>query len=374
MIRSSDISASQRLLIFSQNSGELVSFLAEGEEVEAKIIHQLKPDKVLVSIKNLRLTAEAKAPFREGEVIKVKVESLKPRIILKIVPIKESVEKAYLKLISEGLSSKNLPDFINDLKFSNNNGFIFNKLSEIDNLEKLIKNILFIFDFTKTGFTAEKIKNLLKNFSSSYEREILNSAESGIEKIKSFNIKTDNLKLLLLRLIELLNHAGKNNEVTHKDYINDFSKKIKLFARYLDINQLLQQQSENQPIRIDIPVLFDNEESILKFFLDYKNQDNENHNNPEIVINILTELSLLGKIKILILLKKDKIYSSISLIDENIANFLQENISLLEENLSSIGFKKRDILVNVLKDSNDENFSIDSINCSLNNHLIDFHV
>jgi len=85
MVKTSGIfTALQRLLVYSRGSEKLLSSLTEGEEFEAKVLRYTAKDKALVTFKNLKVTAEVRLPFHEGEKIKVKVESIKPAIVVRL--------------------------------------------------------------------------------------------------------------------------------------------------------------------------------------------------------------------------------------------------------------------------------------------------
>ena len=206
MLKATEIAASfQKLLIYTQGSEKLASALTEGEEIDAKIIRHSNPDRVLISLKNMKLTAEAMLPFREGEEIRVRVESLSPRIVLKLIPRNASLRYALLNLANiEAIDNKSFADIFYELR---NSCLDMNKFSLIlnkDKVEGLLRDIFKIFDFTESGFNSEKISRLLKNFSLSYEKEILQTSTMKDKDLSTFNDRKDSLKLLLLKLLKVL--------------------------------------------------------------------------------------------------------------------------------------------------------------------------
>jgi len=75
---------------------ELASLFTKGEVVDALVGEKLDGQKVVLVMKNQRITADSEIPLAEGEKIAVKVDQLQPKVVLRVLS-REQAEAGRLK-------------------------------------------------------------------------------------------------------------------------------------------------------------------------------------------------------------------------------------------------------------------------------------
>jgi hypothetical protein len=372
MLTTSDISSFLKsFLIYPQGAKDLATFFKIGEELDANIIRYIDRNRVLISTKNLELSAEVNLPFQEGEKIKIRVESLTPRIVLKLISRDASLRGAYLKLANTSIfDSRNFSDIFHEFKNIFNDTNKFGLLTNKEDFVQLVKLLMNIFSFSESGFTFEKIKQLIKNFCLSYETEVAQAAMSK-DEISIFSQKTDNLKLLLLNFLEILSTTDDMD--VEKGEMQKLSKLLKGMLQNIDFNHIQGQQSDSRIFCFNVPLFYGDEKSKLDFLLDFKKKD-ENTDKADLEITIITELSAIGKIRITVFFVKDQILSSILLSNRLSAEFLKDNLNILSQSLLRVGIDKSRLSTKVLCDENPESYVVDTTKYFQRVPIVDFRI
>jgi len=280
-----------------------------------------------------------------------------------------------MRLINFGdINSQDLPKLLQELEKS------CGELSKTDpflkggDIDVLIRDILNVFDFSKRGFTSEKLRQLIKNFTLSYERQVLQNAVVGNQKLSVFKGSPNGLKFLLMKLLEILANVGQTDKESIKAELDNLTKITRNILQTLDIINIGTQQWENQPLFLKIPFFYEDERSELDIIMNFKGKEEDKAGDSEFLMTFITELSALGRIKASILLKGERIFSSILLDNRFAAEFLETNKNLLIDKLSEVGIEGDRFFSRILYDGNPASYVVASPVSPTNLQLIDFHV
>ncbi|MBU1628260.1 flagellar hook-length control protein FliK, partial [bacterium] len=267
---------------------------------------------------------------------------------------------------------RDFSDILLELKDSFFDSYKVDSIPKRETIDQLFRILWNIFDFTEEGFTSDKIRQLIKNFSISYEREIAQSTFSKDGQIFGLKDIKGSLKFLLLSLLGLLENSMEDNSTTEFAEGKKFSKLIKGLLYNLDINNIQGHQSESGMLFFHVPIVFGEEKSKLDFVMDFKDKD-EDRETTDIEITIFTELTGLGKMRIAILLKENQVFSSITLFERSSAEFLKNNMDILSRSLSGLGFEECNFFTNILCDENLETYIVPN-RYFQKIPIVDFHV
>jgi hypothetical protein len=365
----------QRLLIYSVSSNQLVSTLSQGEELDARVIRHIDSNKVLISIKNLEVTAQSKTPFKEGDIIKVKVESLTPRIVLKLISRNMMLQNAFQKIVnSMGASNASSIDLINEIsKLLATGDKELQLMTNGKSIIRILTDIMKIFDLTQSGFTSETLKKIFQNFTLSFENELKQLITADSKSATNVENK-DSFKYLLLKLLGLLSDIENSGNDMSSFESTKLMKTAKGLLQNIDLQHIQNRLSDSGPYHFEIPIIYSTENNIVDVIMDFPNREKEEGSIDDFSITLLLKLTALGKIRVNILTKGKKVYTSISLTDQSKTEFLRSNLLELLSRFEKIGYNSSDILVNLIHDPHIETYNLDELKNPQNIPIIDFHV
>jgi hypothetical protein len=328
---------------FQNKSSTVHTGLSVGEILEAGVIEKVSNQKILITLKGINLPANCEVNLNAGDTIRVKVESLNPQVILRIVgrgDLEESRATDFLRWYRTN------PDALSQMmteafrQFNTENlGKLLRYLPKEDfqNLFKII-NSLFLSPETKgSSFVKDYLSNL-GLLTESQLRKVL-EGESGKGE-GDFHLQ--NLKSLLMKLSDDLHNllAGKES-FDHEEGI-----RLKILSEYVDssiktieshqiINFVLQ-ETESKYL-FQIPVLFPDGVRKSDIFVEYdRNARREGYKGQYRIIFFL-DMDILGETIIEAELKGDKIGCLIKCEDQGVCDFISPFLTELRESLSAAG-------------------------------------
>ena len=328
---------------FQNKSSTVHTGLSVGEILEAGVIEKVSNQKILITLKGINLPANCEVDLNAGDTIRVKVESLNPQVILRIVgrgDLEESRATDFLRWYRTN------PDALSQMmteafrQFNTENlGKLLRYLPKEDfqNLFKIINSLFLSPETEGSSFVKDYLSNL-GLLTESQLRKVL-EGESGIGE---GDFHQQNLKSLLMKLSDDLHNllAGKES-FDHEEGI-----RLKILSEYVDssiktieshqiINFVLQ-ETESKYL-FQIPVLFPDGVRKSDIFVEYdRNARREGYKGQYRIIFFL-DMDILGETIIEAELKGDKIGCLIKCEDQGVCDFISPFLTELRESLSAAG-------------------------------------
>jgi hypothetical protein len=328
---------------FQNKSSATHSDLSIGEILKAGVIEKLGNQKILITLKGINLPANCEVNLNAGDTIRVKVESLNPEVILRIVEksdLEESRAADFLRWYRTNPDA--LPQMMMEAfrQFNTENlGNLLRYLPKEDfqNLFKIIKSLFLRPEAKGSNFVKDYLSNL-GLLTESQLRKVL-EGESGID---DGDFHQQNLKSLLIKLSDELHNlfAGKES------FDHEESMRLKSLSEYVDssiktieshqiINFVLQ-ETESKYL-FQIPILFPDGVRKSDIFVEYdRNARGERYKGQYRIIFFL-DMDILGEMMIEAELKGDKIDCLIKCEDQEVCDFISPFLTELRENLSAAG-------------------------------------
>ena len=314
-----------------------------GEILEAGVVEKLSDRRILIALKGVNLSADSEVTLNAGDKIRIKVESLHPQVILRILErgnLEEFRVADYLRW------HRSNPDAISHMiteavtQFNTGNlAKIIRYLPEEDfqKIFKLMKS-LFLSPETKGNEYVKDYLGKLGMLTESQLRQVL-EGKSGIGE-GCFD--PQNLKSLLMKISEDLHNllAGKES-FAHEDGIllNNLSKYLDSSIKTIEAHQIINvilQESESKYL-FQIPILF--QDGIRKgdIFVEYDRNSRGARDKSQYRIMFFLSMDILGDMIIEAQLKGDKIDCLIKCLDQEVCDFISSFLEELRNSLSAMG-------------------------------------
>ena len=317
--------------------------LSIGEILTAGVIEKLSDQNILISLKGINIPANSEVNLNAGDTIRVKVESLNPQVILRIIGEKDLEGTRVADFLKWYRAN---PDALTQLATE-----AFRQFSP-ENLSKLMRylpkeHLQDLPGILKSLFHASEPKGV--NFVKDYLRNLGLLTESQLRKVVEGQTGVDedeyrqhNLKSLLMKLSDDLHGllAG-NKSVDHGDRaglksLSEFvDRSIKTIESQQIINLVLQ-ETESKYL-FQIPILFSDSVGKRDIFVEYDRQTRDGESEGKYRIIFFLDMDILGEMIIEAELKGDKIDCLIRCTDQEITNFMAPFLEELRGNLSAAG-------------------------------------
>lgn len=301
------------------------SKLTENEIVKGKVLKSFSLKDVLLLIKGKRIMAKTHMPLREGSIISLKVEEIRPSPVLKLLGIlSENIETINTSIILTGLK-KNLWKTI----IENMDNFILP-----DNDKILFKEL--IDDISKKLFLKPNpglLKELVDKSGIGWEaklREIITS-KTNYSKADINELLAGDLKGLGSKIVSLM--EGQN------DLFKEFVSMIKNI-------QLLNQLGVEQERKIFIPVPFQFPDGLFNMgqLLIHLNEnkkkdgDGKEKNKDVFRISFLLEMSNFGPLRADLVVRQKQINGRFLLVEKKAKMIIEKQLPSLVKALEKKGF------------------------------------
>jgi hypothetical protein len=328
---------------FQNKTSVTHSALSIGEILKAGVIEKLGNQKILITLKDINLPANCEVNLNAGDTVLVKVESLNPQVILRIVGRGDLEEFRAADFLRWYRTNPNaLSQMITEAfrQFNTENlGKLLHYLpkEDLQNLFKIIKSLFLSPEAKGTNFVKDYLSNLGLLTESQLRKAL--EGESGIGES---DLHQQNLKSLLMQLSDDLH----NLLVGKESFDHEESIRLKSLSEYVDssiktieshqiINVVLQ-ETESKYL-VQIPILFPDGVRKSDIFVEYDRYAcGEGHKGQYRVIFFL-DMDILGEMTIEAKLKGDKIDCLIKCEGEEVCDFISPFLTELRESLSAAG-------------------------------------
>jgi hypothetical protein len=328
---------------FHNKTSAVLSVLSVGEILEARVIEKLGDRNMLITLKGIKMPADSGVTLNEGDTIRVRVESLHPQVVLRIIGAagtEESGVADYLRwhranpdalsqMITEGFS----------LLTGGNLGKILRYIPEEDlqRISKMFK-LLVLSPETKGG---NFVKDYLGNLGMLTESQLRKIMEGG-PGIKEGDFKPQSLKGLLMKLSEDIQNLLMKRETLDHDVVITLTKlsefvdsSLKTIESQQIINFILQ-EAECKYL-FQIPILFPDSVRKGDIFVECdRDKKNEGHKGQYRVIVFLS-MDVLGDMIVEVKLEGKTIGCLIKCKDQEICNFVSSFLKELRNVLLTSG-------------------------------------
>lgn len=346
------------------------NLFSKGEVLRGYVVNENSVGNITLSVKGESIIAATNnISLKKGDYVNVKVDQLKPYIILKVLTPEESHKEIKSLLINSIFTKSGLPsqeistaDFKSLLE-------LFNSLASANQIDsKLAKEInvlktLFNFFNDSKQIDGEKIQLILRNSNAPIENIIsylIETAKNGQSELIAGLLKNRKDLILLAAssdeidsIEQLLSKLGDNQAL--KELSNSLGNLLEKLSRH-EISNLISKQ-EGLNLELLMPLFVEDELSLhrLKIF-DNKNSEQKNKRKA---INVLLDLDMskLGQISVFMYMSKAATSVNITTFNEKVHNVIDSNLKELKQSLIEKGYNVHEITC-VLK----KNFSLSGNN------------
>jgi hypothetical protein len=318
-----------------------------GDVFEAAVVEKAGRTEFLLTIKDASFLADSDLPLKVGEKLLVRVEQLKPQIVLRVVdqeePLSPSIN-SYLKLYRAN------PDVLMDIFKKGNE--IFNKelsggllpesiKAKIDNILRIIDTLVFSQGTSKNALF---IKDYVYNLGILLECDLLKTlqgrGEQGKEQLR------EGLKGVLLRLSEELNFLLKNSELAGNQEeirkLTQLAKFAETSVKAIEIKQLINifYQENEGGYMLQVPLLFPDGIRTGEIFIESREKGSGSANKNNVFhVAMFLSMDALGDMMIEATLTGVRINCVFKFEDGSAKDFFSSFLEGLSGTLCSLGYE-----------------------------------
>jgi hypothetical protein len=316
-----------------------------GEILEAGVIEKMGDQKMLITLKGVRMQADSEVHLNAGDKIQVKVETLHPQLILRIIEggySEESNLADYLRLhrsnpealshmMTEAMRQFNSADLGKLLRYLP--GADFQKIFTI------LKSLLYSAETKGTNFLRDYLSRLGLTMESRLRKVV--EQRSGIG---NSDLQAENLKGLLTELSSDLHNLLMNKDSfdgEEKIALDSLSKYVDSSIKTIESHQIINfilQEAENKYL-FQIPIVFPDGVRKGDIFVEYDRNGREKGEKSQYRVIFFLSMDVLGDMIIDAELKGDKIDCVVKCADQNVCDFISSSLVELRESLLSLGCK-----------------------------------
>ncbi|MFH1624660.1 MAG: hypothetical protein ABID54_05825 [Pseudomonadota bacterium] len=351
-----------KISLSHDRESEFVSRLDVGEVLEGRVVKSLGNQKAVVSFKGTRVVAETRSPLSPGDNIVVRVEQLKPRVILNLLPEKTQTSNKATSLLKMYLPNRvPLGEVIEKLqRILGEKSLVLHTNFDkalYQSLKAVLSNI--IFDEGKV-FKPEYILNFITQSGLLYESKLKRLlAKSPLLNSDMDKINND-LKGLLLKisgdsnLNESLARLTASQDEIPKEKIEYFLKTVRELVENIELTQLTNSiaKKEGDYLYLQIPLAFRNgfDNGELHLYYNRKGAPTDAE-REDFSLVFLLHMEGLGNIRIDTNIEKRVIYCRIIVESHEVASFVNGFLPQLKDRLTSLDYTVEEIDCTVLEDS-----------------------
>ncbi len=299
------------LIEISEKEREL--FARIGQILKAQVVEQLSEKRFFLRFGEKLVMAEAMVPLEAGKEIKVRVEALRPKITLKLLPLKARADVGKQGILNAIAQKQDLSSLIERML----------SLKEVPDLQKIIKDII-----------ANKEKLQKKDFWQNLGKVLLGRSEKGEDESSLQRILTS-----------LFNEARAEHKKILADFLSQFEiiKTINAHLKQEEIYLQIPYMGTNQAHSHNIEILISKEKREKNLAGSFKRA---------YLFQFRMCLEALGKIEGKIRLpSENEMFIYLSTEREDTAKFIESQVSLLKKNLEKSKFILREFLCQAQPDN-----------------------
>ena len=321
-----------------------ISTLSIGEVLETGVIEKLADHKMLIDLKGIVTQADSEVRLNAGDRIQVKVESLSPQLVLRILESSQTETSDIVDYLRwhrsnpEALSQM-MTEVVRQLS-PDNLGKLFPRLpgDDLTKILTILRSLLFSPETKGNDF----LKTYLDNLGITLESQLRQAAEDGTE-IGAGRTIGENLKGLLIGLSEDVNNLlEKRNSLEHEEAFRlaDLSRSIDSSIKTIESHQvvnLILQEAESKYL-FQVPLLFPDGIRKGDIFIEYdRNPEGRRGNKGCYRVIFFLSMDVLGDMIIEAELKGEKIGCVVKCANQNSCDFALSFLEELRRNLCGLG-------------------------------------
>jgi len=313
-----------------------------GQILSGEVVNTIDSNNAIVRFNEFEVLANTTRELTNGEPLTVKVESLNPQVIMRLIETDSLPEDKLLSIL------KRLPIQKVDFGKSIENLIktISNNISDSDfKSEPLLKfkEALFNFPIKLSEDTKpEDVKKIIKDSGIFYENKILKLLETGLSK-ESINELNNDIKNKLMLFIKDYMPTSDNLKI-NKELEKGLKNLINNIESQQSVNILAQSDSKINPEQknfiFQIPYIIQNEFKTIKFYLKNNKQGKgEEKSKEEYSLVFILDMVNTGMLRINVNIKDENVHCNINTEKEKVASFIRQSMPDLVKRLSLIGLK-----------------------------------
>ena len=313
-----------------------------GQILSGEVVNTIDSNNAIVRFNEFEVLANTTRELTNGEPLTVKVESLNPQVIMRLIEADSLPEDKLLSIL------KRLPIQKVDFGKSIENLIktISNNISDSDfKPEPLLKFKEALFNFPiklSEDIKPEDIRKIIKDSGIFYEDKILKLLETGLSK-ESINELNNDIKNKLMLFIKDYMPTSDNLKI-NKELEKGLKNLINNIESQQSVNILAQSDSKINPEQknfiFQIPYIIQNEFKTIKFYLKNNKQGKgEEKSKEEYSLVFILDMVNTGMLRINVNIKDENVHCNINTEKEKVASFFKQFVPDLTKQLSSIGLK-----------------------------------
>ena len=313
-----------------------------GQILSGEVVNTIDSNNAIVRFNEFEVLANTTRELTNGEPLTVKVESLNPQVIMRLIETDSLPEDKLLSIL------KRLPIQKVDFGKSIENLIktISNNISDSDfKPEPLLKfkEALFNFPIKLSEDTKpEDVKKIIKDSGIFYENKILKLLETGLSKESIKELNNDIKNKLMLFIKDYM--PTSDNLKINKELEKGLKNLINNIESQQSVNILAQSDSKINPEQknfiFQIPYIIQNEFKTIKFYLKNNKQGKgEEKSKEEYSLVFILDMVNTGMLRINVNIKDENVHCNINTEKEKVASFFKQFVPDLTKQLSSIGLK-----------------------------------
>ena len=316
-----------------------------GEILEAGVIETMKDQKTLITLKGATMQADSEVHLNAGDKIQVKVESVHPQLVLRIMERGYSEESNLADYLRWHRSN---PDALSHMmteamrQFNSANlGKLLRYLpgEDFQKIFTLLKSLLYSTETKGSNFLRDYLSKLGLTMESQLRKVV-----EGRSGIGEGDLHAENLKGLLTELsYDLHNLLAGKDALDGEEGIKlaSLSKYVDSSIKTIESHQIINfilQEAENKYL-FQIPILFPDGVRKGDIFVEYDRHAREKGEKGQYRVIFFLSMDVLGDMIIDAELKGDKIDCVVKCADQDVCAFISSFLEELRGSLLALGCK-----------------------------------
>jgi hypothetical protein len=314
--------------------------LNPGEILEGTILDQKEPDRFFIRIKGQDLWVQSQVPLPAGGKIPLKVETVSPQVLLKLLPARGEGEPAALgqfkRILGEGDSLGNLAEKITALGKTSLEPFSPEVQKAFGDLKAALAQYAppFLTD-------PQTLREKVSQSGLFWERRLQELFQKRGET-DSFQVSRQDLKGLLLKLRSLLPDASslEGGNVMALPKAEESLQALETYLQKIEAYQLLNQRygEASEKWLLLLPLWFGQELQFLELSMSFSREEGAFAAEEQTSLLFLLNLPETGNIKIEVVIRRKDLFCRIHLAAPDFHGEIQRNLPELENRLRTLGF------------------------------------
>jgi hypothetical protein len=322
-------------------SAEKIPLFRSGDVVQGKVLQQVDPHHFSLQLGSRTLVVESNVPLPISADLSFRVEETGPRTFLKLIPPESAEEQKMVSFLKKALST--------DMPLEQ----LAKKLSELGNVqwippgekESWKQFLRLLRQFTPSELMTRGPQLLPELFSQSgffWENKIRQWIEGGRKDAPEYLAKED-LKGLGLKLLAQLQGLSGSSDAAPQEFrkMESLKQTLESLLQKIELHQVLNLRTADSSDRfyLFLPFWMGNQLQFVEFNLSHPSKNSPRGDGNEFSVLFLLHLPEFGEVRIEVRIKEKALFCRFVVSAEEVSEFLQQRIPLLQEGLEKLGFQ-----------------------------------